>query len=235
MNNLVKKAKNQYLQNQLNECANEPKNFWKTLKSIFPTNGKEKLVKTFYINDKLTHDPSSIANGFNTFFANVASTVKSKSILLKNFIWAQPTKRTPKTYNTFRLKSVSTTDVYKLLRKLQKKKAGGTDDLPPRFLKDITPCLAEPLAYLINLTFKTGNIPDDWKTGKITPVFKPGSKSNIDNNRHISVLQACSKIFEQCLCKQMTDYLEYYNLNGIKGREYFFYYYHGSYYYRVVY
>ena len=43
------------------------------------------------------------------------------------------------------------------------------DDLPPRFLKYITQCLAEPLAYLINITFTTGVIPDDWKTGKITP------------------------------------------------------------------
>ena len=71
-------------------------------------------------------------------------------------------------YNTFRLKPVSTTDVYKLLRKLQKRR-GGMDDLPPRFLKYITQCLAEPLAYLINITFTTGVIPDDWKTGKITP------------------------------------------------------------------
>ena len=212
VNNLVKKAKNQYLQNQLNECANEPKDFWKTLKSIFPVKGKEKLVKSFYINDELTQDSSSNANGFCSFFANVASTVKSKAILLKNFIWTKPTIRTLKTYNTFRLKFVTTTDVYKLLRKLQKKKAGGTDDLPPRFLKDIAPCLAEPLSYLINITFKTGIIPDDWKTGKITPVFKSGSKSNMDNYRPISVLPVCSKIFEQCLCKQITEYLEEHDL-----------------------
>ena len=212
VNKLVKKAKSQYHQDQLNECANEPKDFWKSLKSIFPVKGKEKLVKSFHINNELTHDSKEIASGFNTFFANVASVVKSKAILLRDFVWKQPTKRDQKTYNTFRLKLVSTTDVYKLLRKLQKKKAGGMDDLPPRFLKDIAPCLAEPLAYLINLTFTTGIIPDDWKTGKITPVFKSGSKSNMDNYRPITVLPACAKIFEQCLSTQMTDYLENHNL-----------------------
>ena len=61
VNNLVKRAKNHYLQNQLNECANEPKTFWKNLKSIFPV----------------------------------------KAILIKNFIWAQPTKGSSKTYTPF--------------------------------------------------------------------------------------------------------------------------------------
>ena len=87
------------------------------------------------------------------------------------------------------------------------------DDLPPRFLKDIAPCLAEPLAYLINLQFTTGIITDDWKSGKITPVFRSGSKSKMVNiDRPITVLPACAKSFEQCISTQMTDYLKNHNL-----------------------
>lgn len=212
VNNLVRKAKSQYHQNTLNEAARNPDKFWKTLKSIFPVKTKQNCAKSFLVDNVKTNDSNTIANGFCSFFTNVAAEIKSKAILLKDFIWGQPSKRLPKTYNSFRLKPVTTSDVYKLLRNLQKKKAGGTDELPPRFLKDIAPCLAEPLAYVINLTFKSGKIPDDWKIGKITPVFKSGAKHNMDNYRPISVLPACSKAFEKCVCKQITDYLEEHEL-----------------------
>ena len=123
VNILVRKAKSQYHQNHLNEAVNDPNKFWKKLKSIFPVKTKQKFSKYFLVDDVITNDSKTIANGFCSYFTNIAAKIKSKAILLKNFIWTQPSKRLPKTYNSFRLKPVTTTVVYKMLRKLKKKKS----------------------------------------------------------------------------------------------------------------
>ena len=68
------------------------------------------------------------------------------------------------------------------------------------------------MALVINLSIATGLVPSGFKTGLITPVYKSGPKNNMDKYRPITVLPACSKIFEQCICKQLTDFIESNNL-----------------------
>jgi len=101
VNNLVRKAKTQHYQNQLNESVNNPDKFWKALKSIFPICSKQNYVKSFLVDNVMTNDSTTISNGFCSFFTNIAATIKSKAILLKDFVWTQPSERLPKTYNTF--------------------------------------------------------------------------------------------------------------------------------------
>ena len=191
VNVLTRKAKNHYHQTQLKESASNPEKFWRTLKSIFPIKEKVPCTKSFLVENNITTDSNTIANTFCTFFTDAASKVKSKAILLKDLIWAKSQQIYPKTYNNFRLKQIQIPEIYKQLRKLQKKKASGNDNLPPCYLKDIATCLAEPLCYIINLSIKTGIVPSDFKHGRVIPVYKSGSKSNMDNYRPITVLPAC--------------------------------------------
>ena len=98
------------------------------------------------------------------------------------------------------------------LKKLKRKKAAGPDNLPPGFLKDFVIILANPLVHVINLSIAAGIVPSGFKIGLITPVYKSGPENDIDNYRPINVLPVCSKTFEQCICKQLTDFLKADNL-----------------------
>ena len=42
----------------------------------------------------------------------------------------------------------------------------------------------------------------------VTPVYKKGNRSNKDNDLPISILPNLSKIFDKCLCKQISTYFE---------------------------
>ena len=55
------------------------------------------------------------------------------------------------------------------------------------------------LSTIINNCFSLGVFPDCLKQGRITPVFKCGDASKIENYRPISILPLFSKIFEKCL------------------------------------
>lgn len=123
-------------------------------------------------------------------------------------MWKYPKSNYPRTYSTFRFKEVKVNHILKNLKKLKRKKATGPDDLPPGMLKDVAVYIAKPLCYVINQSLKTKIVPEEFKYGIVTPVFKAGNKQDLNNYRPITVLPTCSKIFERCIHGQLAEFLE---------------------------
>ena len=138
--------------------------------------------------------------------------MKTKSLPLKNLIWAKPALIHRKTFNNFSFKEVTVVEVFKYLKNLSRKKSCGSDNLSPGILKDAALQIAKPLCHVINTSLKTSIIPSDFKLGTITPIHKSGSKQEMDNYRPITVLPVCSKILEKCIHKQLLAFLEEHNL-----------------------
>ena len=151
---------------------------------------------------------NALASRFCTFFSNVATSLKKKAAPLKDFVWSQPKKMQPNTYSTFRFREVKVNEVFKYLKKLSCKKASGPDNLPPGMLKDCALQISRPLCHVINISLQQGVVPEDFKSGIVTPIFKSGSKQVFDNYRPITVLPVCSKIFEKCIHHQLMKFLE---------------------------
>ena len=61
---------------------------------------------------------------------------------------------------------------------------------------------------LFTQSFNSGELPNDWLTANITPVFKKGDKSNPSNYRPISLTSLCCKLMEHILCHNIMNYLE---------------------------
>ena len=58
--------------------------------------------------------------------------------------------------------------------------------------------IAPILTILFTQSFNSGDLPNDWLTANITPVFKKGDKSNPSNYRPISLTSLCCKLMEHC-------------------------------------
>ena len=152
--------------------------------------------------------PKDKANMFCNYYANVAKNLKKKSMPLIDFIW-RPIKPFPnRTDKTFKFSPVEDNVICKYLQELKRKKATGIDNLPSNLLKDAAPVISKPLAHIINLSLTTSIFPTEWKEAKITPLFKSGKKSSVENYRPISILPVISKIAEKIVQKQLTEYLE---------------------------
>ena len=89
-----------------------------------------------------------------------------------------------------------------------RKKAHGIDELPPNLLKDVANEISKPLAFIINKSLSSGIVPDLWKISKVTPLYKSDSTSDFSNCRPISVLMCLSKVLEQVVHYQLSNYLE---------------------------
>lgn len=98
--------------------------------------------------------------------------------------------------------------IFDLLLQLDTKKATGPDDIPNIFLRRYAEWISKFLVIIFNKSFCTGVVPSQWKLAKIVPIHKSGSKTDPTNYRPVSLLCACSKIFEHILYHQVSLYLE---------------------------
>ena len=123
-------------------------------------------------------------------------------------MWRKQTFESLRTCKKFSFKNINEGIVYSELCKLKRKKSAGIDDIPPAVLKDTAGVLAKPLAKIINISLETGVFPSDWKTSKVTPIYKSGARDCIENYRPISIISAISKIIEKIVHRQLSAYLE---------------------------
>ena len=79
-------------------------------------------------------------------------------------------------------------------------------------LKDVSISISKPLAFVINLSLRTGIFPTGWKDARLIPIYKSGSTDNIENYRPISALPVLSKVLEKIVHSQLNDYLKANNL-----------------------
>ena len=64
------------------------------------------------------------------------------------------------------------------------------------------------ICKIFNNMVNSSTFPAARKLAHITPTFKKGSKNSKENYRLISILPNLSKIYERCMYKRISDYLE---------------------------
>ena len=79
------------------------------------------------------------------------------------------------------------TEVNKLLKELNTTKSPGPDQVHPKVLYELTDIIDKPLCTIFNSSFKTGTVPEGWRIGQITALFKKGSKNSASNYRPVSL------------------------------------------------
>ena len=94
----------------------------------------------------------------------------------------------------------------KVIKKLINNKATGTHDIPNEILKGNVNILSPYLEEILNFSIKTGVFPNEFKIGKVIPIFKSGEKEDLNNYRPISVLLTIARIFERLLYNQLYKF-----------------------------
>nr|VZH94453.1 unnamed protein product [Spirometra erinaceieuropaei] len=102
--------------------------------------------------------------------------------------------------------------VRKELMTLNESKSPGPDDIPPKLLKELAAELAKPLSMLFQASFEAGCLPADWKSARITPLHKGGSKASANNYRPISLTSICCKLMEKIIKRELMRFLGQHNL-----------------------
>lgn len=208
-NNLIKKLKRKYDKTQLTNSIKNTKLLWNNIKNI--TNLKRNKTSNTELLE-MTQCPKQSVNMVNDFFVNVGR------VLAENIQSHYPALATnaPLSFDahltTFVLSDTDVNEVEKIIMSLKSDSAPGSDNIPTRFLKLAKNHIIPVICHLVNLCFSKGVFPSVLKQSIITPVFKSGSKNDVNNFRPISVLTAISKVLEKIINSRLIGFLDKYDI-----------------------
>ena len=147
---------------------NNPSAWYRHIKIL--TNGKRDHIPIMIPGIDTQNDQSKQAsNASMIFFVSIASDLSPlnrKS--LPAFLPSQ-----------FESPEISCWEVYCRLRNLQLHKASVKDDLPIRIIREFACELSLPVTRILNISFRQGVVPSQWKFGQVTPI------SNFQNLNHL--------------------------------------------------
>ena len=185
MQRTIRLAKFDYYGSQFEKHRNDIKRTWTAVNDILNRTKKSTdFPKYFLVNGQKITDAKSIADKFNSYFANVGYNL-SKNIRslsgksIHNFL-------TKPISTSFSFSATSTSEVLKIIKELKSKTSFGFDHISTVHLKRISHIIAPTLSLIINQSLHTGIFPGQLKIARVIPLFKNDDEHLLDNYMSIS-------------------------------------------------
>ena len=140
------------------------------------------------------------------FFTSIAQKIDNKTP--KGITNYSDYLKNSKVLDSLLLSPVTITEIQNIISNLDINKSIGPNSIPTKILKEYKEILSEPISYLINLSFLTGEFPSILKFAKVIPIFKKGDQQDCSNYRPISLLSNINKIFEKTLHYRLKKFLD---------------------------
>ncbi|GAB0178838.1 P protein [Grus japonensis] len=105
------------------------------------------------------------------------------------------------------LRSVKEELVCKLLQVLDPYKSMGPDNIHPGVLR--ADVIVRPLFIIFEKSWRSGDMPEDWKKANVTPIYKKGLKEDPGNYRSISLSSISGKVMERILLGAITTQMKH--------------------------
>ena len=215
---MKRKAKQQYLKDQFELSKDNSRKTWELIQEVTKKKQKADLSETFKIDNIETSNKTDIANGFNKYFNQIGNNL-AKDIKSPNKTYKEYFKNDIRS-TKFKFNSIDEQTILKIGDKMKPKCSSGPDNISSKLLKHILPDISKPLTHVINLSLKTGQVPELMKESIIVPIFKDGDQQELGNHRPISLLNSISKIYEKVVHKQLYRYVSENNI--LSNRQYGF-------------
>ena len=197
INNYRHALKKDYYVTNIIEHKRNPTQLWKILKGLSGRNAQSSVDK-LRVNDEYVHEPLKIANELNHSFANFGVIPSGSPKISDNGNLHQVFCN-----HIFDFAEIDSQRVLEILKTLDIKKAVGIDGLDTKLLKEAAPIVSEQLTRMFNFSLRTGQIPNEWKTAKVTPIHKGGDKQDPNNYRPISIIPIVMKVLERVVHDQL--------------------------------
>ena len=210
VNNAIKIAKKSYYSKSFTACDGNSRKTWEIINEVTGRKSEKAIINELEFEGKKLTDPTEIAEGFNKFFAEIgpklSENIEDIDICFDEFV-------NQSISGNFSFQQISPSLVSSHLRKLCIRKATGLDTVSARLLRECFDLISDSLALIFNRSIETSIFPDEWKSARITPLYKKcGNRSDPSNYRPISIIPVVAKVFERIVYDQVYRYLTEYKL-----------------------
>ena len=154
-------------------------------------------------------DLSDRADNLNAHFAAVGPRIAEEAAAMRAGAGTTPVGPRPHRVCASALSLCPATlpELSTAIGKLSASRAVGIDGVSLLAVKRCFPVIGCHLLHLINRSIMSCTFPSAWKVARVTPVFKSGDRTDLNNFRPISILSVLSKIAEKVVCSQLSSYL----------------------------
>ena len=199
----LRQAKTNYYENQFEMNANNTKKTWEVINSVIKSKKEYPKVKLTDEEDNYIVE-TEIPNKFINYFTNIASKLSSE---------IQPTQHNASSYlpnridHTLILTPICPNEVISVIDDL-KDNGNKVNTIATSVLVESKHIIAPIICHLIDLFVQQGYFPENLKLGCITPIYKNGNKTKVNNYRPVCSLSPISKIIEKVINNRMVDFLD---------------------------
>lgn len=169
--------------------------FWSYIKALRSENS---LPRTMSLNGQDIEEPTKIAEAFANHFRSSYKNHGNQPI-----IDCSPSGNNNNSSLSFH--NFTLVEIENKINALDVSKGAGPDGIPPIFVKNCKRALLQPLKAIFQISFDHGIFPAVWKESTLFPIFKSGSRNEIQNYRGISLSSTMSKIFEAIITDELFE------------------------------
>ena len=212
LNKAKTKAKQIYFREQFLNNKDNPRKTWQLIKSAIPFNKSKtvnKKIDRLIYNDQELVENQQIAEKFNEHFTSIgiklADKIHSPNNSYRKFM---PKRELPSIF----LEPPRYNEIYNAIHSLGLHKSSGYDNIDAYFIRTASHIINPYLTHLCFLSFEFGIFSECLKVAKVIPIFKTGSRTEVNNYRPISILSNFSKIFEKLIVARLTNFLKKQNI-----------------------
>ena len=211
---LIEKSKKESYQSKIEDRQTDPRTIWKLFKELGANRkgGNDDTNLNINVGDRVITDENDLTDVFNSYFVNVASNLKEPIVPSDFELLTEYVKSKIPIDTEFIISPTNETFVRKFLSLLNTNKSTGIDNIGPKILKISANVITPSLTIIVNKSITSGEFPDSWKEAKVKPLFKSGTKSDVNNYRPISILPTISKLIEKWVNNQFLEYLNTFDL-----------------------
>ncbi|GAB0182212.1 mitochondrial enolase superfamily member 1 [Grus japonensis] len=84
----------------------------------------------------------------------------------------------------------------------------GPDGIHPQMLRELADVIAKPLSIIFERSWRTAEVPEDWRKANVTLVFKKVKKEDSGNYRTVNLTSIPGKVMEQLILGVINKHVE---------------------------
>ena len=201
----MRKAKADFIKEQLITHSNDQKKFWKHIQDVLPTNTHSNKPISLLNDDEQIIDTENISDYINQFFTDIGPNLAKNCDL----DWVYSGNECVGS-----LSEIKTTreEIIDFCKNININKASCVDNISSEILRDAFLAVPEKLCIFFNTSLNSATIPNCWKYAKVTPLPKGGNNQVVSNYRPILLLPLLSKMIEKIVHKRIYAFLTEFNI-----------------------
>ena len=205
----INNAKQNYFRNKFQEYRGNTAKTWKLTNNILGKSKRNSNSITLSHQNNLVNNELEVANMFNEYFVSIGNDLVNNVINNRNIDFLSYMEN--RTVNSFVFHGTDEFEIRKIIANF-KNKSTTVNNIPIFVIKKVSHVISSLLANIFNESIAYGLFPTKLKTGRVIPLHKNGSTTNIKNYRPITTLSVFSKIFEKLVHTRMTSFISRYKI-----------------------